>query len=166
MGIKLNNEDKLVGVETFYDAEERLPTHSATERKSGDKRELEHEAMLGSWVSRMKKDNSTLTENQKERLLDMLPDTEKKTSENIYVEVMQFIDKHGKLPSKSASKRKIKDLENKEQIEIDNKEESRLGGWLTTNKKKSFINLLPEQRSSLIQTIRNCSISAKTTTMK
>jgi hypothetical protein len=166
MGIKLNNEDKLVGVETFYDTEERLPTHSATERKNGDKRELEHEAMLGSWVSRMKKDNSSLTENQKERLLDMLPDTEKKTSENIYVEVIQFINKHGKLPSKSAAKRKIKDLDNKEQIEIDNKEESRLGGWLTTNKKKNFINLLPDQRSTLIQIIRNYKTPSKTTTMK
>jgi hypothetical protein len=139
MNIKINNEEKLVGVETFLDKKGKMPTHSANERISGDKKELEYEAMLGAWVARMKIDNSVLTLDQQERLSDILPKEVKQTPEQVFNEIVEFINKYKRLPSKSASKRKSGDIEL-------NKLEGRLGGWITTNKKKKFLNIFPEQR--------------------
>ena len=145
----MKKEIKLRGVEVFVEKNGRLPIRLSKVKREENPEELDYENSLGSWLNNKKFDNSDLTDDQRERLEELLPEDKKKTSSEVLEEFEEFVLKYNKMPSKSATKRK-------KGLEEDLKHESRLGQWLGANKKKNFINLTEEERIKVRLLIRNC----------
>ena len=143
------NQKKLEELELFYKIKGRLPSHSAKTRKEDVKpEELEYEALLGSWLNRKRFDNSDLDNKQLERLSVFLPKEKKRTPEEVCLELIEFINRENKLPIKRKITDKIADVEKQEA-------ENRLSRWLTTNKKKQFINVDAEERQLLQKVLQS-----------
>lgn len=150
----MNDEIKLRAIEVFFEKEGRLPIRIPKNKRIDGDKEQEHENSLGSWINNRKFDNSSLTEDQADRLSALLPNEKKKTSSEILLEVEVFINKHSKLPSKSATKRK-------KGIEAELKEEARLGAWITKHKAKNFINLTSDEKTKIQSLIKSCKTTKK-----
>jgi len=111
MDIKTDKYSKILKkIKIFVEKNNKLPTHSAIERKDykDNKEQYEEEAMLGNWINQRKINNmKCLTEKQKELLeiiLNKYKRELKRNPEDIAKEIIDYIKKNNKLPhSKTAN---------------------------------------------------------------